>query len=90
MLERPDMRFVDLLDPSFLWKASPQKYLARLGLIKGAFRDPYPILRDAFHADYVLCASPELIRQMDADPRHFRSIPDKSNDPVRVFSVKPN
>jgi hypothetical protein len=88
--ERPDVRFVDLLDPAFLWRASPQKYLARLGLIKGAFHDPHAMLRDAFKADYVLCASPELIRQMDADPVHFRSLPDVNSNQVRMFSVQPD
>jgi hypothetical protein len=49
--ERPDVRFVDVLDPAFLWRASPEKYLAQLGLSKGAFPDPHAILRDAFKAD---------------------------------------
>jgi hypothetical protein len=88
--ERPDLRFVDMLDPAFLWRASPQKYLARLGLIKGAFHDPHAILRGAFKADYVLCASPALIRQMDSDAVHFRSLPGSDSNPVRVFSVQPD
>jgi len=90
LLERPDMRFIDLLDPVFLWKASRQKYLARLGLINGAFRDPHAVMRGAFKADYALCASPALIRQMDADPKHFQAIPGEPANPVRVYSVLPD
>jgi hypothetical protein len=90
LLERPDVRFVDLLDPVFLWRASPQKYMARLGLIKGAFRDPHAVLRDAFKADYVLCASPALIRQMQADPAHFTAMPGDAANPMRLFSVQPD
>lgn len=86
--ERPDVRFVDLLDPAFLWRASRQKYYARLGLIDGAFADPYPILRQVFKADYVLCAAPALNRQMDADPIHFNSRYNQATDRLRLFSVQ--
>lgn len=87
--ERPDLRFVDVLDPTFLWRQSPDKYLARQGLVKGAFSDPHTILRDVFKADYVLCASTALINQMYADPSNFRAIPGAEDGPVRLFLVRP-
>lgn len=71
---RPDLRFVDILDPVLLWKVSRERYVLRQELIKGNFRDPAKVLRSAFRADYVLCDEPPLNRQMDADPARFRSI----------------
>ena len=88
---RPKMRFVDLLDPSLLWYASPEKYTVRQGLISGAYRDPHLVLREVFGADYVLCGSPELNRQMVADKQHF--VPIEGTEPMgplRVFAVRPD
>lgn len=88
--ERPDLRFVDLLEPALLWTASREKFLARQGLMEGAFADPYLVLRGLFKADYVLCASPGLIRQMDADPANFTTLPGTEGDQVRLFAVRPD
>lgn len=86
---RPEMRFVDTLDPAFLWKASHDRYLMRQMLIAGAFEDPYPVLREQFRADYVLCASEPLIRQMRANPTRFQPLPvDGDSGPIRIFQVK--
>jgi hypothetical protein len=85
---RPDLRFVDLLDPTLLRAADPDKYWARQGLIRGAFDDPRMILRDVFHADFVLCGEPKLIAQMDARPQDFRSLPGTRGDTVRLFAVR--
>ena len=87
--ERPDLRFVDLLEPALLWSASKDKYLARQGLMEGAFADPRLVLRGLFKADYVLCAAPKLIRQMDADPANFTALPGTRGDQVRLFAVRP-
>jgi hypothetical protein len=90
--DRPDLRFVDALDPTFLWFASPERYQARLGLLQGAFGDPHAILRGAFRADYVLCGrrGAKLIGQMDSRPDDFRSAPGSQGDAVRLFAVRPD
>jgi hypothetical protein len=89
---RPDLRFVDLLEPAFLWHASPLRHQARKGLVEGAFDDPRAILRGAFDADYVWCGTrhPRLVEQMDARPQDFRSAPGSRGDPVRLFAVRPD
>lgn len=88
---RPDLRFVDLLEPAFLWHASPQHYYARQGLIRGAFADPRGILHGAFGADYVLCGprGAALIRQMQANPVDFRAAPGTEADAFRLFAIRP-
>ena len=89
---RPDLRFVDLLEPALLWHASPDRYYARQGLLKGAFADPHAIVRGAFHADYVLCGprGAALVQQMQAMPQDFRAAPGTENDPLRLFAVRPD
>jgi hypothetical protein len=90
LMARPDLRFVDLLDPALLWHASRTRYMARRGLNEGAFEDPHAILRGAFKADYVLCAKPALIRQMDARPQDFTSDRASRGDAMRLFAVRPD
>jgi hypothetical protein len=89
---RPDLRFVDLLEPALLWQVSPQRYAARQGLVRGAFDDPHAILRGVFHADYVLCGArgAALVRQMQAMPGDFRAAPGTEGDPVRLFVLRPD
>jgi len=88
--ERPDLRFVDLLEPTFLFQASTPKYQARKGLVAGAFADPRAILRGAFKADYVLCAAGPLTQQMQSKPEDFRAAKGTRNDPWRLFVVRPD
>ncbi len=90
LFARPDLRFVDLLDPTFLWQAAPDKYLVRQRLNRGGSAHPQAELRRTFHADYVLCGSPGLNSQMQSDPGHFRELGhDESMGAVRVFEVAP-
>ena len=86
---RPDLRFVDLLEPALLWNESSEKFLVRRGLIEGAFADPRLVLRGVFNADYVLCGSPALIKQMQQKPKDFTSLPGTQGDKVRLFAVRP-
>ena len=88
--DRPDLRFVDLLEPAFLWTVSKEKYMVRQGLLQGAFADPHLVLRGVFKADYVLCGAPKLIRQMDADPTSFTTLPGMQGEKVRLFAVRPD
>ena len=88
--DRPDLRFVALLEPAFLWNADSRKYLALEGLNRGAFDDPRLILKGVFKADYVLCASKPLIRQMESRRADFAALPGTASDRVRLFAVRPD
>jgi hypothetical protein len=90
LLKRPDLRFVDLLEPGFLWEASKDKFLARQGLIAGAFPHPRTILRGAFDADYVICTRGPLTQQMDAQPEDFSPGDDAPEDQWRIYAVRPD
>jgi hypothetical protein len=86
---RPDLRFVDILDPVFLWKASPERYLMRQRLVEGRSGNPSADLRTQFHADFVLCGDDALSRQMSADKQHFLFIPSKGpSDSYHLYAVR--
>jgi hypothetical protein len=87
--DRPDLRFVDLLEPALLWDASREKVLARRELLTGTTPDPWKVLRETFKADYVLCADPRLIEQMQANRRDFAALPGTEEDPIRLFALRP-
>jgi hypothetical protein len=88
LFARPDLRFVDLLEPAMLWNADPGKYVLRLRLIYGLEPDPRRVLREVFHADYVLCGTPAMNAQMAADPRHFEQIVGtEPMNSLRVYKV---
>jgi hypothetical protein len=75
---RPDLRFVDLLDPSFLYLAWPGAYQARKDLATGRITDPRGLVHGLFHADYVLCRNPGLVAQLEADPGFRRLYPSRA------------
>jgi hypothetical protein len=83
LYQRPDLRFVDLLDPSFLFEANPKYYYARLALMEGKISDPRAMVNLVFGAEYVLCQAPGLIGQLDADPAFERLYP-PHGEPVRT------
>jgi hypothetical protein len=88
LFARPDVRFVDLLEPAMLWNANPHKYALRLRLIYGLEKEPSRALREGFGADYVLCGTPAMNAQMDADPRHFlRIVGPEPRNPLHVYKV---
>jgi hypothetical protein len=89
LMARPRVRFVDLLEPAFLWQASPAKYLAKQRLVRGLEPDPHRVLVDVFHADYVLCGTPALNYQMESDHARFRAIPAvQPMNSLRVYEVR--
>jgi len=63
---RPDLRFVDLLDPRFLL-ARPELFEAKRMLDLDEVSDPVGVMRAIFHADYALCANPLLDRHLERD-----------------------
>lgn len=86
---RPQLRFVDILDPALLWLRDPQKYLVRQRLIAGQSPQPATDLREVFDADFVFCTHEALVAQLRADPDNFASIAEtRTLPPVVLFEVR--
>ncbi len=69
LYHRPDLQFVDLLDPSFLMHANYPKYRAKMDLLSGRIAQPTALITKIFAADFVLCdaryiLSQQLLKQM--------------------------
>lgn len=52
---RPDVRFVDVLDPTFLERFDKPRHLARLSLLDGSVKDVNALVSTTFGAKYVIC-----------------------------------
>lgn len=74
--DRPDLRFVDLLDAHYLATEKPAAHAARLALKSGGTSYAYGVIRYLFGSDYVLCRHPSLISQFESDPHFRRLFPD--------------
>ena len=82
---RPNMQFIDLLDPRLYRNTSPTQYLLRNKLVHGKIKDPYHVLKASFSAQYVVCMCAGLIKQMERDHRFQRLYPDPKN-PRNTFA----
>src|SRR5262249_27040597 len=79
--QRPDLRFVDILDPSLLYAHSPVLFQNRVGLNDGKIPDAYAALKAVFKADYVLCHhSYRLTALLDTHPDAVRVFPQHGDD----------
>jgi hypothetical protein len=65
---RPDLHFVDLLDPRFLL-VKPELFHAKRLLDLDQLPDPAGAMRSLFNADYALCMNPALGRHVEQDTR---------------------
>ncbi len=65
---RPDLRFVDILDPSLLYFEAQGPFRARDDLRKGALADAYGMIRHAAKAEFVLCNDPTVNERLRTDP----------------------
>ena len=72
---RPDVRFVDVLDPTFLERFDKDRHQARLLLINGEARDVRDIVAVTFGAQYVICGYPQAKRLLDDNPDFVRLRP---------------
>ncbi|MBI3555292.1 MAG: hypothetical protein HY074_03380 [Deltaproteobacteria bacterium] len=84
LYRRPDVRFIDFSDPILLAQVDSKKSMLRLMTLQGRVRDAYSVVHDAFASDYVLCASPTLVAQLEKD-RHFRDL--HAGKTVHLFEV---
>ena len=75
LYKRPDLHFIDILDPRLLLGYAPELFRARNDLVNGRVVETYEVLRNVFLADYVLCTDPPLIAKMEKDPRFRRLFP---------------
>lgn len=69
LYHRPDLKFIDLLDPTFLQKKSPEMSRLRLAVFEDRESDPWYVVRNVFHADYVMIP-PSITGRWTTDP-HF-------------------
>ena len=65
---RPGVRMVDILDPFYLLSEAPQKLELRNRFKQGAIADPRRMLKDVFHADYVMCGAEAATLSLEHDP----------------------
>jgi hypothetical protein len=91
---RPKVRFLDILDPSLLYFANESAHKAREELKRAQVGDPYGLIRNAFKADYLFCHHPDVISQVERDPRFRRIYPENiesiaNENTVFVYELRP-
>ena len=79
---RPDLRFVDVLDPLLLRSSSPVKFKLLTDFKLGLIPDAYYMLKDVFSADYVISDVDIVSRQLAHDPRFL-----ELGEPDRYYRV---
>ncbi|MDX2013198.1 MAG: hypothetical protein SFW67_23585 [Myxococcaceae bacterium] len=72
---RPDVRVVDVLDPTYLERFDRERHLARLRLIDGTAVDVRSLVVDTFGADYVICGYLPARTRLDDSPDFVRLRP---------------
>jgi hypothetical protein len=77
--QRPDLRFVDLLDPTLLHFWDARSSFARAEFRRGGIGDAWGMLSGIFDADYVLCPRGLLSEQLAADPAFQQIYPSPRN-----------
>ncbi|MGE3760470.1 MAG: hypothetical protein AB7H97_22080, partial [Pseudobdellovibrionaceae bacterium] len=77
---RPDLSFIDILDPSFLDRYSPLHSKIRTEINLGREIDAYQWIQTAFKSQYVLCEAPQLNLLLERDPRLERIYPKTLSD----------
>ncbi len=92
MYVRPQLTFVDILDPSYLILANPSLHEARDDMARGKIADLRFVVGDVFKAQYIFCDVPSLNARLDRDPHFARVHPDKpvakSLSPFAIFKLK--
>jgi|GEM_PF-1184409 len=81
---RPDLRFVDVLDPTLLHIHNPALSVMRKQFTSGLLPDPHQVLREGLGARYVLCQKDVAIEQMENSAGFTRIYPDDYADVGRL------
>lgn len=83
---RPDLRFVDLLDPRLLRRADPEHFKMLTALKAGRVADARGLIHEGFGAQYVLCERADLNRQLTLDPSFEPLFASRASD-IQLFRV---
>ncbi|MCC6137568.1 MAG: hypothetical protein IT287_02980 [Bdellovibrionaceae bacterium] len=90
--KKPNVTFVDIMDPSFLYLANRSLHDARTDMMNGKFPDSRFIMNDVFKAKYMLCENFKVNSAFDMDPHFERLYPEtpisKSTSPIALFKLK--
>jgi hypothetical protein len=88
LYDRPDLRFVDVLDPLSLYFHDNARFLLREALRSGNVGGAAEVLRTDFHAAYVFCREGRLTEQLSQDPRVKLLYPPLGqNSSLRLFAL---
>lgn len=77
--KRPDLRFIDILDPGLLFFHDKIAFSARQRILRGEAENLYQELKVGFGANYALCSQPVVVKQMQSDVRFRQLYPHSSN-----------
>lgn len=82
---RPDLSFLQLLDPSLLYFYNQPLFDVHQRLRKGQVADARAVLRQSFGAKYALCGPGPLVEQMKTDPG-FRQLYPRPEDTRKPYA----
>jgi hypothetical protein len=87
---RPDLKFVDLLDPTFLARHNADLFDIKLRLLTGRHPDPWLAVRGDFHADYVLASQDKnwAFERPMFEPMTPPNVKDSKKLRYRLFKVR--
>lgn len=84
---RPDLRFTDLLDPSYLYFHDRGLFWKRERWRAGREPDVFGFVRGDLNADYVLCRDSRANHQMASHPGFRQLFPPGGGGELRVYEV---
>jgi hypothetical protein len=87
LYERPDLKFVDLLDPRLLLNESPVKYKYLRLLKAGRISKPYEMIKEIFKANFLLSTNPDIHKIVERDIRFKLLYPLDKNTRVRIYAL---
>ena len=87
---RPDLKFVDLLDPRLLQHVSPEKFEMKRRLLLRDLDYPYRVVKEGFGADYFFCGDADVNDWIEKDARFMRIYPRVAGSRVRMYRLAPN
>ena len=90
LYSRPDLKFVDLLTPHFLYDINPEQSELWFALREGKVPDSFGALTEVFNADYALCIDPRFNQRLRADSRFesLYSVVTPSGVPLELFLIR--
>jgi hypothetical protein len=91
LFKRENLKFLDLLDPSFLRMIDPKLVDLRSSLCRGVTSDVFGVTRSVFRSDYLLFFGDSILLQIERDPNFKRLYPEKveglGSSPAYLYQV---